>query len=171
MGVTMKNAIFWDVTPCGFYKNRHFLFLRSALRLLVTANVVPILSIQFTLMTEAICSPKRRLLQQPHGMTPHNTAFFKKMRSSGNLTRIICFKLRQYFRNNSYSCVYWHRTIRLPLVSEPVYQSHTDDTILLTLVCPCNSIFFCNLRKTLDVLLKYVYFHWILLQLKKAEEN
>jgi hypothetical protein len=22
--VTMKNAVFWDVTPCGSYKNRHF---------------------------------------------------------------------------------------------------------------------------------------------------
>jgi hypothetical protein len=24
MAVTMKNGVFWDVTPCGFYKNRHF---------------------------------------------------------------------------------------------------------------------------------------------------
>jgi hypothetical protein len=22
--VTMKNAVFWDVRPCGSYKNRHF---------------------------------------------------------------------------------------------------------------------------------------------------
>jgi hypothetical protein len=22
--VTMKNAVFWDVTPCGSCKNRHF---------------------------------------------------------------------------------------------------------------------------------------------------
>jgi hypothetical protein len=24
MAVTMKNGVFWDVTPCGSYKNRHF---------------------------------------------------------------------------------------------------------------------------------------------------
>jgi hypothetical protein len=24
MAVTMKNAVFWDVTPCGCCKNRHF---------------------------------------------------------------------------------------------------------------------------------------------------
>jgi hypothetical protein len=22
--VTMKNAVLWDITPCGFYKNRSF---------------------------------------------------------------------------------------------------------------------------------------------------
>jgi hypothetical protein len=24
MAVTMKNGVFWDVTPCGSCKNRHF---------------------------------------------------------------------------------------------------------------------------------------------------
>jgi hypothetical protein len=24
MAVTMKNIVFWDVTPCGYYKNRRF---------------------------------------------------------------------------------------------------------------------------------------------------
>jgi hypothetical protein len=24
MAVTMKNEVFWDVTPCGSSKNRHF---------------------------------------------------------------------------------------------------------------------------------------------------
>jgi hypothetical protein len=37
--VTMKNGVFWDVTPCGSYKN--LVFLRSVRRLLVTARVVP----------------------------------------------------------------------------------------------------------------------------------
>jgi hypothetical protein len=32
--VTMKNAVFWDITPCGSCN-------RSRRRLLVTANVVP----------------------------------------------------------------------------------------------------------------------------------
>jgi hypothetical protein len=55
--VTMKNAVFWDVTPCVSFKNRRFggtdrlnhqddtnrwaIFLRSMLPLLVTANGVP----------------------------------------------------------------------------------------------------------------------------------
>jgi hypothetical protein len=44
MAVTMKNAVLWDVTPCGSCKNR-----------------VP---------------PKRRFLQEPHGVTSRKTAFF-----------------------------------------------------------------------------------------------
>jgi hypothetical protein len=24
VAVTMKNAVFWDMTPCGSYKSRHF---------------------------------------------------------------------------------------------------------------------------------------------------
>jgi hypothetical protein len=35
----MKNAVFWDVTPCGSCKNV-IVFLRSVRRLLFTANVV-----------------------------------------------------------------------------------------------------------------------------------
>jgi hypothetical protein len=63
----MKNAVFWDVTPCGSCKNRSFLgtyrlhhsgdknlraILRSALQLLVTANVVPGSHILVTLMMD-----------------------------------------------------------------------------------------------------------------------
>jgi hypothetical protein len=45
--VTMKNGVFWVVTPCGSCKN-----LRQ----------VP---------------PKRRFLQEPHGVTTQKTPFFK----------------------------------------------------------------------------------------------
>jgi hypothetical protein len=73
----MKNAVFWDVTPCGFCKNRRFggiyrlhhqggkkrrVFLRSVLPLLVTANVVPSSPIVVTLMTEAISSSEMSVL-------------------------------------------------------------------------------------------------------------
>jgi hypothetical protein len=47
----MKNAVFSDVTPCDSCKNPP---LRSVLRLLVTANVVPSSPILVTLMIEAI---------------------------------------------------------------------------------------------------------------------
>jgi hypothetical protein len=74
--VTLKNAVFWDVTPCDSCKKRLFggthrllhqgeknrvLFLHSVLQLLVTANVLNLL-ILFTLMTEAIRSSETSVL-------------------------------------------------------------------------------------------------------------
>jgi hypothetical protein len=47
-----------------------------ALRLLVTANVVPSPPILVTLMMEAIRSSKRRYLQEQHGVVFQKTAFF-----------------------------------------------------------------------------------------------
>jgi hypothetical protein len=58
--VTMKNAVFWDVTPC--------VFLRSIYRLLVTANV-PSSQILATLM-EALGSSETSVLER---VTRHNT--------------------------------------------------------------------------------------------------
>jgi hypothetical protein len=86
--VTMKNAVFWDVTPCGScktdvseelsasiqnttqntnyknteYKRQYFVFLRSVCRLLVTTNVVPSSPILVTLMMEAISSSETAVL-------------------------------------------------------------------------------------------------------------
>jgi hypothetical protein len=73
--VTMKNAIFWDVTPCGSCQKQCFgesyrfycqgdknLFLCSMLQLLVTANLVPSLPILITLMMEAIHPSKTLVL-------------------------------------------------------------------------------------------------------------
>jgi hypothetical protein len=54
--VTMKNGVFWDVTPCGSCKNRRSVFLRSMRKLLVTASVVPSSPIFVTLMKEALSS-------------------------------------------------------------------------------------------------------------------
>jgi hypothetical protein len=48
----MKNAVFWDVTPCGSCKNR----------LLLTANSVPSSPILVTLMIEAIPSSETSVL-------------------------------------------------------------------------------------------------------------
>jgi hypothetical protein len=59
----MKNVVFWDVTPCGilnlvFHTGflSHFVFLRSARRLMVTANVVPSSQILVTLKMDALTS-------------------------------------------------------------------------------------------------------------------
>jgi hypothetical protein len=51
-------------------------FLCSVRRLLVTASVVPSSPIFVTLMKEALSSPKRRFLQEPHGVTSQKTPFF-----------------------------------------------------------------------------------------------
>jgi hypothetical protein len=61
----MRNAVFWDVTTCGSCRNGRFggtsrlhnkgdiVFLRSMLRLIVTANVVPSSLIFVTPMMKA----------------------------------------------------------------------------------------------------------------------
>jgi hypothetical protein len=85
----MKNAVFWGVKPCSSYKHRCFggriasttrvtrigelrttlaviiyylVFLRSVLRLLLAANVVPNSLIPVTLMMAAICSSATSVL-------------------------------------------------------------------------------------------------------------
>jgi hypothetical protein len=52
MAVTMKNGVFWDVTPCGSCKMR---------RLLVTA-IVPSSPVLVTLMKEALSSSETSVL-------------------------------------------------------------------------------------------------------------
>jgi hypothetical protein len=51
-------------------------FLRSVRQLLVAACVVPSSPIFVTLMKEAPVPPKRRFLQEPHGVTTQKTPFF-----------------------------------------------------------------------------------------------
>jgi hypothetical protein len=54
--IFLKNAVYWNVTPCGSCKSR------SVLRLLVTANVVPTSLTLVTLMIEAIYSSETSVL-------------------------------------------------------------------------------------------------------------
>jgi hypothetical protein len=103
----VKNVVFCDVTPCDSCKNRiseelsdsimrvtrmgelgttlavtsnrHSVFLRSMRRLLFTANVAPFSPTLVTLMMEKLSSPKRRFLQEPHGITSQKTVFMKKI--------------------------------------------------------------------------------------------
>jgi hypothetical protein len=76
----MKNAVFWDVMPCGSCKNRNSewtyrphqggknrrarknVFIRIVLRLLVTANVIHSSPVLVTLMMEAIRSSETSIL-------------------------------------------------------------------------------------------------------------
>jgi hypothetical protein len=66
--VTMKNGVFWDVTPCGFCKSRLFggtellLHQGDKNRLLVTASVVPSSSILVILMKEVLISSEKSVL-------------------------------------------------------------------------------------------------------------
>jgi hypothetical protein len=82
MAVTMKKAVFWDVTSRGYCKNRSFegtnrLSSVSSQRVSVAinANVIPISPI-VTMMMEALRSSETSILQEPHGVTPQTTAFF-----------------------------------------------------------------------------------------------
>jgi hypothetical protein len=77
--VTMKNAVLWDVSPRGSYKNRRFggthrlhhhgdksrrarNNVNSVLRFLVTVNIVPNSPILVSLMMEAIRSSETSVL-------------------------------------------------------------------------------------------------------------
>jgi hypothetical protein len=75
--VTMNNAVFWDITPCGSCKNRCFGGIYASIirvtrigelgttyirRLLVTANVVPSSPILVTLIMEALSSSRTSVL-------------------------------------------------------------------------------------------------------------
>jgi hypothetical protein len=62
MAVTMKNAIFWDVTPCGSCKNQHFGGTHH--NITVTTNVVPSLPILVTLMMEVIHASEMSVLSR-----------------------------------------------------------------------------------------------------------
>jgi hypothetical protein len=69
MAVTMKNGVFWDVTPCCILNSEfhssflsHLVFLRSVRRLLVTASVVPSSPILDTLVNEALSSSETSVL-------------------------------------------------------------------------------------------------------------
>jgi hypothetical protein len=58
------------------YNIMYTVFLRSTLRVLVTAHVVPCLLILVTLMMGRYVPSKRQVLQEPHGVTSQKTAFF-----------------------------------------------------------------------------------------------
>jgi hypothetical protein len=55
--VLMKNGVFWVVTPCGSCKNRRF-------------------GGTWRLLHQGEKNPKRRFLQEPHGVTTQKTPFF-----------------------------------------------------------------------------------------------
>jgi hypothetical protein len=58
----MKNAVFWDVTPCGCCKSRLWAERIASIIMLVTTNFVPCSLISSTVMMEAIHSSKTSVL-------------------------------------------------------------------------------------------------------------
>jgi hypothetical protein len=67
--VTMKNAVFWDVTPCGSCKNRGF---EGTYRLHHQGGERSNIS----LISNRITLPKRLFLQEPHGIISLKAVFF-----------------------------------------------------------------------------------------------
>jgi hypothetical protein len=81
----MKNAVFCDITPCGSCNN--LIFLRSVLRLLVTANVDPSSLILFTLMMEAIVSSDISVITRAtRSSIPEDDILHSHCRKTSNLT-------------------------------------------------------------------------------------
>jgi hypothetical protein len=77
--VTMKNGVFWDVTPCGSCKSRRFggtwrLLHQGDSLLLVFFLVHRFLSPWWR---RRQVPPKRRFLQEPHGVPSQKTPLFK----------------------------------------------------------------------------------------------
>jgi hypothetical protein len=80
----MKNAVFWDVTPCGSSKNKHFVGIYrlhhhvGKIRELGTTSAVTsnpsTLRGDIVLMIEVIVPPKCRFLQEIHGVTSQKAA-------------------------------------------------------------------------------------------------
>jgi hypothetical protein len=83
----VENSIFWDTCKNRLFggtyrlnhqggKNQQARNNISSNWLSYTANVVPSSPILVTLMIERYIPPKRRFLQEPHGVTSQKTAFF-----------------------------------------------------------------------------------------------
>jgi hypothetical protein len=78
LSFSLRLGLFIVLFPSGFPITilNVLVLIRSVLRWLVTANVVPRSLILVTLMTEAILFLKRQLFQEPHGVASQKTALF-----------------------------------------------------------------------------------------------
>jgi hypothetical protein len=78
----LKNAVFWDMTPCGPFKNRHFRGMfdhhhhgdknRRSWSNVSCNSSSPIL---VTVMMEAIRSTETPVCNEPHDLTSHKPVF------------------------------------------------------------------------------------------------
>jgi hypothetical protein len=116
--VTMKNAVFWEVTLCGSCKNRHFGGsiasiirikrigeLRSVFQLLVTANILLGRWFFSSLCWRRYVFLKRRFLQDPHCESSQKSAFFTSSYSSDQTFLLLCRFLNWEYLIHRYSAI------------------------------------------------------------------
>jgi hypothetical protein len=163
--VTMKNGVFWDTTPCGYCKNRHFggtsffirvtrigelgttlavtsnrrtlrVFLRSMSQLLVTANVVPSSQIFVTLMKEALSYSEMSVLTRATWRNIPEDILHCHRRENVNLTTERRAKARRRVRLiGSGTCVGRGRVTRLLIISTNYVREKTV-TFAAPKLCP-----------------------------------
>jgi hypothetical protein len=81
----MKNAVFWDVMPCGSCKNRRF---GEKYRLIIRVARIGKLGTTLAVTSNRYVPPKRRFLQDLHGVISQKTAalFLVTAVKTSNLT-------------------------------------------------------------------------------------
>jgi hypothetical protein len=119
--VSMKNAVVWDVKPCGLHhqgdKNRRARNnVSSVFRLLVTAIVLLPCRFLSTWWWRRYVPKKRRFLQEPHGVTSQKTPFFIATAvKTSNLTYWTFFMQRSiiiYFNSPFDNVIFLHPVAR-----------------------------------------------------------
>jgi hypothetical protein len=133
--VTMKNALFWDVTPCGSCRNRRFggtyclHHQGDKNRLLVTANAGLCSPILVTLMIEAIRSSETSVLTRATRRNVQEDGILPVTVSNGGCTPSLCSRTVPV-PQPQHLCTILHSTLNTqqPLLS---YSTETQSQIRL----------------------------------------
>jgi hypothetical protein len=127
--LNMKNAVFWNITPCCSCRNRRF----SARRLLITANV-PSSPIFSPWWWRRYVPPKSRFLQQPHSANIPEHGILQDIKNSSSLTNPL------YYSVKSKSCCYRIEDGTPEILWKEFHQQFCNCHDILVFACttPCS---------------------------------